>query len=48
MPTTELKRADLSGEEEERVRSHIKNYEKKIEELMNEVGSLRNEVFTSI
>lgn len=39
-----MKMADLNYEEEDAARTHIQNYEKKIEELMKEVGSLQNEV----
>ncbi|XP_077968722.1 outer dense fiber protein 2-like [Styela clava] len=39
-----LKVGDLSLHDEDDVRSHIMNYEKKIEDLMKEVGTLRNEV----
>lgn len=39
-----LKQSDLSTDEDNRLRSHIGDYEKKIESLMNEVGSLKNEV----
>lgn len=35
---------DLSTDEEERVHGQMKNYEKKIENLMSEMGSLKNEV----
>lgn len=46
LPVSEstMKMTDLIDEEEDAARTHIQNYEKKIEELMKEVGSLQNEV----
>lgn len=35
---------DLSTDEEDRVHDQMRGYEKKIDSLMNEVGSLKNEV----
>jgi phage host-nuclease inhibitor protein Gam len=35
---------DLSTDEEDRVHSEMRNYENKIENLMAEVGTLKNEV----
>ena len=35
---------ELSTDEEDEVTNKMKKYERKIDELMNEVGTLRNEV----
>ena len=35
---------ELSTDEEDEVTSKMKKYERKIDELMNEVGTLKNEV----
>ena len=35
---------DLSTDEEDRVHGEIRQYENKIEDLMSEVGTLKNEV----
>lgn len=35
---------DLSTDDEDRVHGQMKNYEKKIENLMSEMGSLKTEV----
>jgi hypothetical protein len=35
---------ELSTDEEEQVHGQMKNYEKKIENLMSEMGSLKTEV----
>ncbi|XP_041370938.1 outer dense fiber protein 2-like isoform X2 [Gigantopelta aegis] len=43
-PTKDLLITDLSTDEEERVHGQMQNYEKKIDHLMSEVGSLKNEV----
>ena len=43
-PAKDLLITDLSTDEEERVHGKMKNYEKKIDHLMSEVGSLKNEV----
>uniref|UniRef100_H2ZEZ2 Outer dense fiber protein 2 n=1 Tax=Ciona savignyi TaxID=51511 RepID=H2ZEZ2_CIOSA len=39
-----LRTSDLSTEEDNRLRQHLSEYEKKIENLMAEVGTLKNEV----
>ena len=39
-----LRSSDLSTDDEERVGGETRKYEKKISNLMNEVGTLKNEV----
>ena len=39
-----LRQSDMSTDDEERVGGDTRRYEKKISNLMNEVGSLKNEV----
>ncbi|CAH1785379.1 unnamed protein product [Owenia fusiformis] len=39
-----LRRSELSTDEEDRVQGHMRGYEKKIDSLMTEVGTLKNEV----
>lgn len=43
-PRDALRMDDLSTDEEEHVHGQMKNYEKKIENLMSEMGSLKTEV----
>ena len=38
--------SDLSTDEEDQVLGHMKGYEHKIDNLMNEVGTLKNEVLS--
>ena len=44
MDNDDLRKSDLATEEDNRLRGHISEYEKKIESLMAEVGTLKNEV----
>ena len=44
MDNDALRQSDLATQEDNRLRSHISEYEKKIESLMAEVGTLKNEV----
>nr|CAB3264551.1 outer dense fiber protein 2-like [Phallusia mammillata] len=39
-----MKASDLSTEEDSRLRAHLSEYERKIENLMSEVGTLKNEM----
>ena len=39
-----MKLSELSTDDEDHVHSHMKQYEKKIDRLMNEVGHLKSEV----
>jgi len=48
MNDDDLRKSDLATEEDNRLRGHISEYEKKIESLMAEVGTLKNEVSDSI
>ena len=41
---TPLRTSYLSTDEDNRLRAHLSDYEKKIEGLMAEVGTLKNEV----
>ena len=43
-PRDALRMEDLSTDEEDRVHSEMRQYENKIENLMSEVGTLKNEV----
>ena len=43
-PRDDLRMEDLSTDDEDRVHGQMKNYEKKIENLMSEMGSLKTEV----
>ncbi|KAJ8300949.1 hypothetical protein KUTeg_022468 [Tegillarca granosa] len=43
-PRDQLRMEDLSTDEEDKVHGKMKNYEKKIDSLMSEVGTLKNEV----
>ncbi|XP_067661876.1 outer dense fiber protein 2-like isoform X2 [Haliotis asinina] len=42
-PRTEVQIEDLSTDDEDRVHGNLRNYEKKIDSLMTEVGTLKNE-----
>jgi len=39
--------SDLSTDEEDQVHGQMRNYEKKIDSLMSEVGTLKNEVHST-
>lgn len=43
-PRDKMHMSELDTEEEEQVHGQMKNYEKKIDNLMSEVGTLKNEV----
>ena len=43
-PTTRMRMAELDTDDEDKVSHKARSYEKKIDSLMSEVGSLRNEV----